>query len=206
MHNFLDDSFNIYSLNLVRAGNKVKYPRLAIFFALLVFWEVAARSSSGMSRFFFLILVSCWCNGLDQSYMENGFLCLLALALRFRVSACMYVTLSHYRGEFRVWHFFCFLHCSVYMHKNPAYERMKLSLSLCLWTPNATTACWSDQPRDQPGKYLYYAGTFWLYLQSHCRLRNVTLVCVLCAYNGHLTMALVWPRWRKKKSGPPCAW
>ena len=102
MHNFLDESFNIYSLNLVRAGNKVKYPRLAIFFALLVFWEVAARSSSGMSRFiFFLILVSCWCNGLDQSYMENGFLCLLALALRFRVSACMYVTLSHYRGEFR---------------------------------------------------------------------------------------------------------
>ena len=144
MHNFLDESFNIYSLNLVRAGNKVKYPRLAIFFALLVFWEVAARSSSGMSRFFFfLILVSCWCNGLDQSYMENGFLCLLALALRFRVSACMYVTLSHYRGEFRVWHFFCFFHCGVYMHKNPAYERMKLSLSLCLWTPNATTACWS---------------------------------------------------------------
>ena len=52
-------------------------------------------------------------------------------------------TLSHYRGEFRVWHFFCFFHCGVYMHKNPAYERMNLSLSLCLWTPNATTACWS---------------------------------------------------------------
>ena len=49
----------------------------------------------------------------------------------------------------------------------------------------------SDHPRDQPGKYLYYAGTFWLYLHSHCRLRNMTLVCVLCAYNGDLTMALV---------------
>jgi hypothetical protein len=37
-----------------------------------------------------------------------------------------------------------------------------------------------DHPRDHPGKYLYYAGagTLWLYLQSHCRLRNVTLVCV----------------------------
>ena len=38
--------------------------------------------------------------------------------------------------------FFCFFHCGVYMHKNPAYERMKLSLSLCLWTPNTTIACW----------------------------------------------------------------
>jgi hypothetical protein len=34
-----------------------------------------------------------------------------------------------------------------------------------------------DHPRDHPGRYLYYVGTFWLYLQ------NVTLVCVLCAYN-----------------------
>ena len=49
-----------------------------------------------------------------------------------------------------------------------------------------------DHPRDHPGKYLYYAGTFWLYLHSHCKLlHNVTLVCVLCAYNGDLTMALV---------------
>jgi hypothetical protein len=63
-----------------------------------------------------------------------------------------------------------------------------------------------DHPRDHPGRYFYYVGTFWLYLQSHCRLRNVTLACVLCAYNGHLTMALVWPRWRKRKSGPPCEW
>jgi hypothetical protein len=51
---------------------------------------------------------------------------------------------------------------------------------------------WSlDHPRDHPSKYLYYARTFWMYLHSHCRLRNVTLVCVLCAYNGDLTMALV---------------
>ena len=28
-------------------------------------------------------------------------------------------------------------------------------------------------------------------LHSHSRLRNVTLVCILCAYNGDLTMALV---------------
>jgi hypothetical protein len=47
------------------------------------------------------------------------------------------------------------------------------------------------QSADHPGRYLYYVRTFWLYLQSHFRLRNVTLVCVLCAYNGHLTMALV---------------
>ena len=30
-----------------------------------------------------------------------------------------------------------------------------------------------DPPRDHPGKHLYCAGTFWLYLHSHCRLRNV---------------------------------
>ena len=48
-----------------------------------------------------------------------------------------------------------------------------------------------DHPLDHPGKYFYCAGTFWLYLHSHCRLRNVTLVCVLCAYNGDLTMTLV---------------
>jgi hypothetical protein len=62
-----------------------------------------------------------------------------------------------------------------------------------------------DHRRDHPGKYLYYVGTFWLYLHSHFRLRNVILVCVLCAYNWDLTMALVWPRWRKKNE-PPCAW
>jgi hypothetical protein len=42
----------------------------------------------------------------------------------------------------------------------------------------------------QPDKYLYYAGTFWLYLHIHCRLRNVTLVRVSCAYNGDFTMAM----------------
>ena len=51
-----------------------------------------------------------------------------------------------------------------------------------------TIAMRMDHPRDQPGKYLYYAGTFWLYLQSHYRLRNVTLVSVLCAYNGQWTL------------------
>jgi hypothetical protein len=36
-------------------------------------------------------------------------------------------------------------------------------------------------------------GAFWLYLESHCRcrLRSESWVHVLCAYNGHLTMALV---------------
>ena len=51
--------------------------------------------------------------------------------------------------------------------------------------PNWLTNRSWDHPRDQAGKYLYYAGTFWLYL------RNETLVCVLYAYNGNLTMALV---------------
>ena len=37
-----------------------------------------------------------------------------------------------------------------------------------------------NRPRDHPSRCLYYAGIFWLYLrlQSHCRLRNVTLACV----------------------------
>ena len=48
-----------------------------------------------------------------------------------------------------------------------------------------------DQQRDQPGKCLYYARAFWLYFQSHYRMRNVTLVCVLYAYSRRLTMALV---------------
>jgi hypothetical protein len=44
-----------------------------------------------------------------------------------------------------------------------------------------------DQPRDQPGKCLYYARAFWSYLRSHCRLRKGSLLCVLCAYNAYLT-------------------
>ena len=35
-----------------------------------------------------------------------------------------------------------------------------------------------DQPRDHPGKCLYYYALR-LYIQSHCRLRNRSLVCVL---------------------------
>jgi hypothetical protein len=40
-----------------------------------------------------------------------------------------------------------------------------------------------DHPRDQPGKYLYYAGTFWL-LYLHSRLQiaqrdfGVRFMCV----------------------------
>ena len=37
-----------------------------------------------------------------------------------------------------------------------------------------------DQPRDQPDKYLYYARSFWLYLQGHCKLCNGGLVCGVC--------------------------
>ena len=51
MHNVLDESFHINALKELRVGTKVKYPRLAIIFALLVFCEVAQRSSYGMSRF-----------------------------------------------------------------------------------------------------------------------------------------------------------
>jgi hypothetical protein len=49
----------------------------------------------------------------------------------------------------------------------------------------------SDQPRDQPGRCLYCTHACWMYLQSHFRLRNRSLVYVLCAYTRHLTMALV---------------
>ena len=41
------------------------------------------------------------------------------------------------------------------------------------------------------GLTLYYVGTFWLYLQSHHRMRNVSLVGVLYAYTRRLTIALV---------------
>ena len=36
---------------------------------------------------------------------------------------------------------------------------------------------------------------------GHCGIHNGSLVGVLYAYNGHLTMALVWPRWRGKNPG-----
>ena len=75
------------------------------------------------------------------------------------------------------------------------FVRLRLCVVCCVWHVcamcNTMHDNWNDHPRDHPGKYLYYAGTFWLYLQSHFRLRNVALVCVLCAYNGDLTMALV---------------
>ena len=73
--------------------------------------------------------------------MDHSQLCFVALALRFRASPCMYVTLSHYRGEFRVGHFFCFFDCGVEMHKNPAHKHIKLSLSLCLWIPSTLSLC-----------------------------------------------------------------
>jgi hypothetical protein len=44
----------------------------------------------------------------------------------------------------------------------------------------------SDQQRDQPGKCLYCARAFWLYLQSHYIMRNVSLMGVLYAYTRHL--------------------
>ena len=45
MHNFLDESFHINALKELRVGTKVKYPRLAIIFASLVFCEVVQISS-----------------------------------------------------------------------------------------------------------------------------------------------------------------
>ena len=53
--------------------------------------------------------------------------------------------------------------------------------------------CVHDQSRDQQGKCLYYAyaRAFWWYLQNHCRLRNGSLVFVLCAYTRHLTLVPV---------------
>ena len=41
-HNFLDEIFHIYALKQVRAGNKVKYLRLAIIFALSVFFIIVS--------------------------------------------------------------------------------------------------------------------------------------------------------------------
>ena len=50
-----------------------------------------------------------------------------------------------------------------------------------------------DQQRDQPGRCLYCGRAFWLYLQSHYRMRNVnvSLVGVLYAYTRRVTIALV---------------
>jgi hypothetical protein len=48
-----------------------------------------------------------------------------------------------------------------------------------------------DHPRDQAGQWPYYARSFWLYLQGHWGIINGSLVGVLYAYSGHLTMALV---------------
>ena len=44
-----------------------------------------------------------------------------------------------------------------------------------------------DQQRDQPGKCLYCARAFWLYLQSHCRLRNGSLVYCVCFMSVYYT-------------------
>jgi hypothetical protein len=66
-----------------------------------------------------------------------------------------------------------------------------IAIGSWVWVVVGNLGLGLDHPRDHPGKYLYYAGTFWLYLHSHCRLRNMTLVRVLYAYNGDLTMALV---------------
>jgi hypothetical protein len=43
--------------------------------------------------------------------------------------------------------------------------------------PEGTT---SDQPQDQPSKYLYYARAFWLYLQNQIAQRGFGLrfICV----------------------------
>ena len=51
MHNILDEYFHRYALKELCVGTKVKYPRLAIIFALLVFCEVVQRPSYGMRRF-----------------------------------------------------------------------------------------------------------------------------------------------------------
>ena len=66
MHNFLDEPFYIYALKGLYAGTKDKYPLLAFFSALLVFCEVAQRSSCGMSRFDIFFL-----NWYDSDAMEG---------------------------------------------------------------------------------------------------------------------------------------
>ena len=67
MHNSLDECFHIYALKEPRVGNKVKYPRLAIIFALLVFCEVAQRSSYGMSRFDVFFFSLCHADAMEWS-------------------------------------------------------------------------------------------------------------------------------------------
>jgi hypothetical protein len=62
---------------------------------------------------------------------------------------------------------------------------------LCILISKMFNNANTDQQRDHPGKCLYYARAFWLYLQNQCRLRKVALVCVLYVHNNHLTMALV---------------
>ena len=100
MHNNLDEPFYIYALKGLYAGTKVKHPLLAFFSSVLVFCKVAQRSSSGMGRFDIFFF-----NWYDPDAIEGtkiiwntaGCVC-FALALRFRASPCIYVTLSRRWG------------------------------------------------------------------------------------------------------------
>jgi hypothetical protein len=92
MHNILDESFHSYALKELRIGTKVKYPRLAIIFALLVFCEVVQRPSYGMSRFdiFFSSLYDA--DAMDRTkvtWSAAGYVCLHWHCVSERPHACV---------------------------------------------------------------------------------------------------------------------
>jgi len=79
MHTFLDKLFHIYILKAVCVETEVKYLRPAIFFALLMFWEVAERSSSGMSKidiFFFSLYHIDAMEWITTSWSKASYVCL----------------------------------------------------------------------------------------------------------------------------------
>jgi hypothetical protein len=67
------------------------------------------------------------------------------------------------------------------------------------------TGTWRSAARSPWQVPLLCANLLVVYLKPHYRLCNVALVFVLYAHDSHLTMALVWPLWWEKKSGPRSA-
>jgi hypothetical protein len=79
MHNFLDEYFHIYTLKELRVGAMVKYSRLAIIFALLMFCEVVQISSCSMSRFYIFFKSLYDADAMDRTkvtWNAAGYVCL----------------------------------------------------------------------------------------------------------------------------------
>jgi hypothetical protein len=64
------------------------------------------------------------------------------------------------------------IQAEIHVHRKLLLRNMNIAKYIAQHV--ATQLAAEDQPRDQPGKCLYCARAFWLYLQSHCRLRKIT--------------------------------